>query len=470
MKRTYKLYDIIESFNEQEVRQMRKLLRSPFFVMREDLKNLFEFLVKCSAKNKGMPAQEMVFKKIFPGQSFNALRLRGAMSDLLERVEEFLVITHRRQDKLMSRLILSQIYRQRKLDKCYRSNLKKTEQLLNEHPKRNASYYQHVLNFHVENMKSEIASKRTDHLYFQEISETNDIIYLIRKLQNACAQLSHQSVYKTDYNFGLLKYFIEKIEQENYLNIPAIAIYYYCFQFMTEKEGLPYFQKFKEQLNTYKNYFTIEELQGPYRLAINFCIRKSNEEELFYTQEGWELYKEGMAESILIENNLISRFAFNNMVAMALLLKEFDWIDEFIKTSADKLETTFREQTVSFNFARLEFAKKNYGKALVHLQSAEYNDLVNILISKMLLVKIYFELEEFDSLSFQLDSFQQFIRRREVSDYHRTNFLNIIRFVKKIMALPTFDKTEKRKLKKEIEEEKILTERAWLMEKILLIT
>ena len=466
MKRTYKLYDIIKTFSDPEVRQLRKLLRSPFFVMREDVKRLFGYLAQCSMKGKEMPALEVVFKKTFPGEPYHALRLRGTMSDLLGLIEEFLVISFRREDKLKTRLLLSAIYRRRHLGKCYHSNIKKTRQLLEGHPKRNGEYYQHVLGLQMENMKFQIASKRTEHLYFQEISETNDVLYLIQKLQNACAQLSHQSVYKTDYDYGLLKHFIDEIENERYMKIPAIAIYYYCFRFMTEKDSLAYFQKFKTQLAHYKDQFTVEDLQGPYRLGINFCIRKLNEGDSLYIREGWELYKEGLGEGILLQNNLITRFTFNNMVAIALLLNEFDWVEDFIKTSAEKLEETFREQTVSFNIARLHFAKKNYGEALIHLQSAEYNDLVNILISKMLLVKIYFELEEFDSLAFQLDSFQQFIRRREVSDYHRTNYLNIIRFVKKISALATYDKVEKEKLKREITKEPNLTERAWLLEKL----
>ena len=103
---------------------------------------------------------------------------------------------------------------------------------------------------------------------------------------------------------------------------------------------------------------------------------------------------------------------------------------------------------------------------MLYLQNAEYKDLVNNLVGKTILMKIYFELEEYDALISHLDSFQIFIRRREVSDFHRSNFMNIIRWVKRLIAIPHLDKKMRRQLQEEILAEKDLTEREWLLEKI----
>jgi len=466
MRRSYKLLEILATFDKSEIRQLRKILRSPFFVMREDLKTLFEFLVDNHKKGKASPSLETIFAKTYPEEKFSATKIRGTMSDLLERVEEFLLINFHRQDPLEARLLLAHIYRTRKLKKSYQSNIKKTKQLLDKSPHRNGHYYEQLLGYYVEKMKFQINTNRTDHLYFPEISENNDILFLIRKLQNACAQLTHQSVYKTNTEFGLLNYFLDQIEEQPaYMNIPAISIFYYCYRFIKDTD-LNYFEKFKTVLFANSHHFTNEDLQAPYRLAINFCIRKLNENELFFAREGLTLYQEGVAEGILLENNLIPRFSFNNMVAMALQLKEYTWVENFITHSSTQLAKRFRQQTVSFNFARLEYARKAYDKALIHLQTAENEDLVNVLISKMLLIKIYFELDAIESLQSSLDSFEQYIRRREVSDYHRTNFLKIIRYARKIIMLPPFAKTERTKLSNKIKAEAVLSERNWLLEKL----
>ena len=172
MKKRYKLLEILATFDKSEIRQLRKILRSPFFVMREDLKRLFEFLVDTPKKGVVSPSLEAIFSKTYPEEKFNVVRIRGTMSDLLERVEEFLLINFHRQDKLEARLLLTHIYRKRKLKKSYQSNIKKTQQLLNKHPRRNGHYYKQLLDYYVEKMKFQFNTNRTDHLYFQEISVT----------------------------------------------------------------------------------------------------------------------------------------------------------------------------------------------------------------------------------------------------------------------------------------------------------
>ena len=467
MRSNYKLYHLIEVLSKSEIRQIRKMVISPFFLERKDVGRMFNFLADEWLEKQKLPEKEIVFIHTFPQKKFNDLQLRGTMSDLVELIEEFFLIQYRKNNKIATKLQLADIYRNRKLEKSYQSTVKKTEKLIINHPKRNTSYFQNLLDFQMEAMEFKIATKRTEGLNFQEISDTWDVLYLIQKLQHVCAQLSHQSIFKQDYDFGLLSDLINTIEQKKYIEVPAIAMYYYCYRFLTEEFSLEFFQKFRAQLAKFRHYFSKRELQDPYRLAINFCIRKLNTGEKFFIVEGFKLYKEGLAEGILLENDFLPRFSYNNMIAMAIKLGEFDWVENFIENSSDLLEKKYRKSTISFNLARLEYARKNYGVAMLHLQDAEYKDLVNNLIAKSLLLKIYFELDEYDLLFSHLDSFQIFIRRREVSDFHRKNFMSIIRFVKKIVALPEMDKKGRKTLQEEIKKEEVLTEREWLLSKVL---
>ncbi|MEL6865511.1 MAG: hypothetical protein AAFP19_13880 [Bacteroidota bacterium] len=466
MEKTYKLFEILLVLDEKAVRQVRKMLRSPFFAYRDGLQLLFETALKYLKKKQIQPSLAQLHLHTFPGQDFEATRIRGLMSDLLELLEEWLLIHHWRQDPIGSRLTLSAIYRQKQLEKSFQSSIRKSSRLLQSYPLRNQDYYRWTLQLHEEKMIHQSASRRTEDLYFQEISENTDITFLIRKLKNACSLLTHQSVYKTEYDFGLLDFFIDHIEESAYMEVPAVAVYYYCFRFLQEEDSLTYFQQFKHTLTQHRQQFATEDLKGAFLLGINFCIKQLNKGFRAYAREGLELYKEGIAQDILLENNQITRFTYNNIVAMALFLKDFDWLHHFIDTESDHLEPSYKQATISFNKARLAFAQKAFGQALVHLQSAEYKDLVNNLISKLLLVQIYYELEEVSSLESHLDSFQQFIRRREVSDYHRRNFMNIIGYVRRLMAIPAYDKGKRAELRAQIEAEQVLSVRDWLLAKI----
>ena len=462
----YKLYDVLKTLDKKEIRQIKRMLQSPFFVLRKDVGCLFEFLIKFHLKDSQFPGKEIIFEHVFPKKAFDYALLRGTMSDLFERIEEYLLTKKRKANKIETRHLLAEIYRQRKLPKCYQTVVKKTSKLLESQPLRNEFYFRQLLDFQLEEMEFKISNQRTKVFNLAEVSETMDVLYLVQKLKHTCIQFAHQQVFKTDYNFGLLTDLIKIVEQERYLKYPAIAVYYYCYRFLIDPQGADFFQQFKKKLFGNHHLFDSQEMKELYLLAINFCIRKLNQGVSHFNSEILELYKDGLQAGYFLENGMLSRFTFNNIVAAGIRFEEFDWLEDFIESYANKLASEYRDSTVNFNRARLDYNRKNYGSAMQHLQNVEFKDLVNNLIAKNMLMKIYYELGEYDLLDSHLDSFQIFIRRREVSDFHRINFMNVIRWVKKLLNLPNLDKQIRIQLIKEIESEAILTERDWLLEKL----
>jgi len=462
---SYKLYDTYRTLSKKEVRQLKKLVRSPFFVIRTNVGRLFEYLEKFYLKDKPFPSKEVIFKNVYPEREYNYGLLRGTMSDLFELIEEYLLIKKRRDGKLLTRHLLAEIYRERKLSKAYHSVVKKTTSILEDQPLRNEFYYQQLLDFQIEEMNFQDHNKRTTDFKFGEMSETMDVLYLVQKLKHTCRQFTHNLVYKKDYDYGLLPLLLKEVEQERYLKIPAIAVYYFCYKFLSNPDDEIYFEKFKAVFFPNKTQFDIQELRGLYKMAINFCIRKLNKGGKKIGVEISALYKDGLEAGYFFENGILSRFTFNNIVAAGIVTEDFKWIEKFIETYSEKLAIGYRDSTVSFNLARLEFTRKNYGAAMLHLQKTEQKDIVDNLIAKSILMKIYYELEEYDSLFSHLDNFLIYIRRREVSDFHRKNFKNNIRFIKKLVALPPGKKL-KQELIQEIKMQEVLSEKPWLLEKL----
>ena len=100
------------------------------------------------------------------------------------------------------------------------------------------------------------------------------------------------------------------------------------------------------------------------------------------------------------------------------------------------------------------------------LQKANYRDLLLNLAAKTLLLKIYYELDEFDLLNAHLDAMKNFIRRKAVIGYHRTNYLNIIRFTRRLTNSNLYDRERRKSLKEQIQAEDVLTEKEWLLEQL----
>lgn len=460
------LYEVLQTFTKPDLRRFGKFVRSPFFTHRSEMERMYAFLAHCRYREKPLPGKESLFHKSFPDRDYDDLLLRATMSDLCELMEEYLIWQEMHTDLVPAKLALAAAFRERNLSKQFRQTTLKLQEHLGNSQIRNADFHRQMLDYQVEMAKFQSRTVRTGELPLQDIADSIDTLYLAEKLRHSCTQISHQAVFKTAYGFGLLPQVLEQVEHGGFLKVPAVALYYYCYRFLTEQYSRDYFQKFRTELRQNGHYFPDTELKELYLLAINYCIRKINEGDDPFTREGWELYREGLDKGLLLENKRLSPFTFNNIVAFGIKLGLYPEVEQFIRAYNNFLEPSLQESLLSFNLARLEYKRGHYHAALRLLQTADFKDLVNNMIAKTLLLKIYYELEEFDLLESHLDTFRQFIRRRELSDYHRRNYLNIITFVKKITALPLGDRSGKSVLRTEMEQAEVLTERDWLLEQL----
>lgn len=460
------LYEVLKTFTNPDLRRFGKFVRSPFFTHRTEMERMYAFLAHCRYREKPLPDKELLFRKSFPERAYDDLLLRATMSDLRELMEEYLIWQGLRADETGAKLALAAAFRERNLSKLFLQTRRKLEHQIEQDGIQNAGFHRKVLDFQIEITKFQSRTVRTGELPLQDISNSIDRLYLAEKLRHSCTQISHQAVFKTSYGFGLLPQVLDQVETNGFLQVPAIALYYYCYRFLTEQYSIDYFQKFRLELQQNGHFFPDNELKELYLLAINYCIRKINEGTDLFVREGWELYQEGLEKGFLLENRRISPFTFNNIAGFGIKLGVYTEVEQFIQHYHVYLEPVQQESLLSFNLARLEYKRGNHSAALRLLQTADFKDLVNNLISKTLLLKIYFELEEFDLLESHLDTFRQFIRRRELSDYHRENYLNIIVFVRKITALTPGNRTEKAALQSEISKAEVLTEREWLLEQL----
>ena len=458
-----KLFSLFNTLDRREIREFSRFVRSPFFNQQEKVVQFLDFLAEYRLYLKLTPTKEKAFSVLYPNEAYSDVKIRLLMSTLHRLLEHYISYQAFFQDDINPKILLAGAYRKRGLPQHFQRCVRQIRQQQDASPYRNADFFNERYRLQLEEYQFLSTRKRTQQLNLQEISDTIDISYLLLKLQQTCFLLAHQRMYKTEYDFGLLPEVITYIEEKGLLDIPAIAIYYYCYYSLVQPETDQHFKQFKQLLLDNAHQFPTVEIRDLLILAINYCIKKLNDGNSLYAREGLDLYKKGLESDFLFENGLLSRFTYNNIVAMGLGEEEFTWVDEFIRGYKNALEKDYRESTYNFNLARLEYERKNYDASLLHLQQAEYKDLLNNLIAKTLQIKIYYELQEFDLLESHLDSLKIFISRKKVLGYHRKNYLNIIYYTKKLLHLNNYDQQAKEKLRQAIEAEEVLKEKDWLL-------
>ncbi len=459
------LVSIFRVLEKKEVRELRKWLNSPAHNQRQDVSDLYEYLMAGQHLfSEKQLEKERVFQAVYPDKTYSDAEMRQVMHFLLKAVENFLVYNELLRDEVRAQTMLAKVYRQRKLPKQFQKTLDGGWATLRQQPHRNHQHFENEYLLQYEQFNHLSTLGRTVPLNLQELSDSNDISFIINKLQVGCIMLSHQKVFKTNYTLGLLEPSLAYVDKHpTLLENPAIAIYYYTFKASTDSTKEEYFHALKERIKLHGDFFPLPEIRSIYLFAINYCIGKMNRGEFHYVREAFDLYKQGLSKDIFLENGQLSRFTFTNIVPIGLQLKEFDWVRSFIEKYQHFLDEKHRESFVQFSMAQLNFETKNYKEAMQLISRFDYDDILIMLVAKTMLLKMYYELDEFSALDSLIGSMKTYLQRKKVMGYHKDNYKNIIQYTHKMLKMAHYDKEQIQKLKQEIEATNPLTERKWLL-------
>ena len=181
----------------------------------------------------------------------------------------------------------------------------------------------------------------------------------------------------------------------------------------------------------------------------------------------FEIYKDALQEEIIFIGNEINFNHYKNIILVGLHVKEFVWVEDFIKTYTSKLPVDRRENALNYNLAEVYFQQNNYQKVIELLREVEYKNLIYALGGKLMLLKTYYELNEIAALDSLVDSFRIYLRRnRTISKDVREQYMNVLKFVKKLSGIAPYDRVGLEKVKEQIHECKALAAKNWILEKV----
>jgi len=456
-----RLWILLRTFQEEEQRAFRDFVASPYFNRRPETQRLLEALLPMQ---KEAPDKKTVFPKVFPGQVYHDHRLRQTISFLYKLALEFLSIQAFRHNQTESSRLCVAALRQRQLNEEGRRILEKTLLDLSTQPFRNADHYdaQHKLVLESYHMGFEQPAQM--HAVGQLLSDQLDTAFLARKLWQTCFLWSHQTMSNMAYDFGLLPDVLRYLETKGLPDAPGVSIYYHCFRSLSAPEHPGHFRVFINTLMEHGGCFPDDELRDLYVLAVNFCIRQNNAGNTTYRQEQFDLYCDGMEKGYFTSNGYLPHQTYLNAVTTALVVQAYDWAERFTDDYQNKLPAEYRKNLWRFNHARLAYARRQGGRALELLRDVDFRDVMLQLATRTLQLKIFYEIGAFDLLESHLQAFQAFIRRKKDLGYHRNNYLNLIRLVRRRLEIPSFDRLAHQSWQNQVEQTAELAEREWLLQ------
>lgn len=460
---------IFYQFSRAEKIAFRKFVNSPYHNNNKKVKALLEHLYPLDTyKNRPQLDRQIVHKAVFGKQPFDWPMLRHVASDLTQLLEAFLVL-EQPISVIEQQLRLAEIYQEKNLAYLAAQSFRKAEKALANYPKKDQRSLELAYRIEQKRRFQALEKDRASSNNIQALNSTCDRQYIAEKLKHACRVISYQRMYKQEYDLGLLMPLLTYLEEDStQLETPLIAIYYYYYKACTTTEKTPhYFQQFKQYLFDYQTLLEAQEIKDLYILATNYSIKLLNKnpqkEQVAAT---FELFQKALEQGALLEQGRLSPFAFTNIIAVALGSERYEWTAQFLEEYAPYLPPKVREAYVAYNYSRWHFYQAQYQQAAALLSADDFEDVHLNLSAKILLLKVYYALDEIQLLEGLLNRFSTFLSRKKELAYHKNNYNNIIRFTRRLVAINPYSEKAKNKLRQEINNTPLLTERVWLLEQL----
>lgn len=458
------LVQALQCLSRPEWREFEKWLRSPAHNNSAEVLHLFLELRKNLGAAEALEAAALS-RAVAPARAAaDTDHLHHLKSYLMKSLEDFLLWSAWSADPVARHQTLAEVFRQRNLGKLARRAQRLAGAAQAASPLRDPAYFEKNVRLEYENIRLAEQEHSVQSHDLQPLLDAQDLRFIVEKLQTGCLLLSQQAVSPKPYDPGLLAPLLAFLAQHRYLDIPAVALYYYGYRAQLEPEEDGHFRRLKALLHEHGPLFGGEALRNLYLLAVNFCIRRLNRHERSYLREAFELYQSGLEQGAFLQNGHLSRFTYTNIAQAGMGLGEFAWVAEFLEKHKIHLPAELREPVSQFNLARLFYETGRPAEAMHCLRQIEHDDIIHNLAAKTLLAKIYFEQGEINALDSLLDSIAAYIRRKKVLGYHRDSYLGFVKMLRLLVSFDLARPGNRRIAREKIAGIQALAEREWLAE------
>ena len=460
-----KLYQVLSLLNKDQHKAFQKYLKSPYFNTNKDLEQLYLILQKSINRVKPISKAD-IWALLRADAVYDDVRFRKFNSDLFRLLKNFLSQQIYDSNDINQSANLMEAIIENKIENLYSSFDKIDLRSVKNRKQRDSGYYYN--RFRMAKMRNDLQELqgRKKKLQLEEVDVLLDKFFISEKLLNYHTALSHSKLVEHDYNILFIEEILEHLSKQPYES-PQIDLYYLMTKLYLDDDDATY-NSLKQAIFQSNHELPESNAREVFHAALNYCLRNANAGKPGFVGELFELYKHAIEMPFFYSNDKLTPWSFKNIVLVSLRLKEFDWCEKFIQEYSQRLPLDERDNAVLFNTARLTWYRKEYGHVLELLSKVEFDDITYNLPSKTMIMSCYYELEQIELLLSFIESFRIFLQRNtaKIPSKRRKNYLKLISYTAKLARLNFMEKDRVEKLKIQIESDKELGDKSWLLDKL----
>lgn len=439
-----RLIRLLFTLRPPEWRRFEAFVQSPYFNQNAQATQLFAHIRKYNSDPLS-PAlnNEVVFKRIFGQEPGHLQPLHDLSSYLLRLLEKFLALESVLNQPVLLQHHLSESLLEQERHWYFQKVWDKSREALSHAGESSARHWLDAYQTWEQGLRhAHQAQKRQASLPIEQnlhlAIDALDRFYWIKKLELGCEQVNRSKILNTTDTASAWAGLLNDLEtnRAHLLREPLIGLYGQVLRMLLNGSDEDYFQLIS-RLQDARPKLNPATALALYTYAQNYCIRQINQGNHPFLEELFRIYQTLITEQLLFdEDGTLAHWHYKNITTVALRLKEFDWAGDFLEKYRSRLPVGLQPAVHAYNLAALHYEQGDYHKAMKLLQQTEFADVYYALSAKSMLLKIYYETDDDEALSYAVQAFEVYLRRNEdISKDHQLIHKNLLRYVKKLSRL-----------------------------------
>jgi len=438
-----RLLKMMKTLSQAEMRAYGHFLEGVPFQKTGGVYKLYKYLKKLHPQFEGKAIEKgTIQKKLFSTVSNPKKHLYDNASQLSISLEDFLIKKQLEKNQSSKDFLLLEVYKERKLDDLFFQKIDGIERNWRTEKKAGIDHLYEQYNLRrmcIIHPNFAVLNRDKDTTNLPELLALLDQFYFATKLYWTLSQL-------TSSNFVIKQrpekkeYFVQEIidysSNSEFQHIPQISL-------LGDMAKTLLNQDFKNYESLRVNFFDNIELYDENErhdlfATLLHCFNQNRQANRL--QELFELNRFAVEHQLMFENGYITVNYFINIVNIACLSGELDWIENFIAEYQQYLNENDRANTVLFCEANLLISRNDYGKALEKLSRiTKFQNVFSELQAKCMQLQCYYEMdydEPFDAL---IKSSTKFLKsKKTVGAGFKEGVSQFFHYAKEIKKLKAF--------------------------------
>jgi hypothetical protein len=482
-----KLTNTLASLNPEEFLRFGKFLNSPYFNSSSININLYDYFKNFyqTFSNSDL-TKENIFKAIYPEESYDDKKLRDRFTHMLRLLKMFLANEKYDENDIGYRRNLIAALSEKGLDNMIQEEFKSSLRFIEKMKFKDENYYLSKYLLEVsrrEYDEMKISASQRDQLYANVKIEIDDAIhfFLIVMLKEYSIVSNTIRQVNVDHKFKFFEEIIKYLstEEESYKNVVLIKVFYNFFQIYRVEHDRSLIYNIKDLLVCNRENLKDNIFKMLYIELYNHCKHRQSSGEKEFGKISFELMDDMLKREVFFrEDGTMSAHTYINLSASGLRENNISWTENFIVEYKSKVRLEDRVNAYNYNQAVLNYMKGygeeihnkiyNYNIALGYLNQVKSEDFYYMTRIKNHTLKIFYELNHFDSAFSLIDSYYHYLSRNPIIPEHLVErYNNFITFLQRLMKLKLKpDLWCLEKLKSEINCNNKIAYKGWLLERI----